>query len=299
MIREVRRDGERVWMDVTNPSPEELAGLARDYGLHPALVADCMQPEHLPKYERTGDTTFVIVRAVDSGAGVDADTPQALTHKVAMFLGKNFLVSVHRKEMAFMAALRERYANPQQPIYLQVVLIEVLQAAVETFQQLLDGAEAQIQAFEVAVLRDHRDVARWEGVFHAQARLTLIKRLLWHTLSAAQKFVPYSSVNQPLCQALRERVETLEFFADNLLDDLRNLLAMQLSLAAKGTNDVMRVLTVFSAFFMPLTFLVGVYGMNFDNMPELGWRWGYLGVWAVMLGLAFGLFRWFRGKGWL
>ncbi|MBI5490375.1 MAG: hypothetical protein HY905_23765 [Deltaproteobacteria bacterium] len=299
MIREVRREGERVWLDVTAPTREELASLAKDYGLHPTQVADCLQPEHLPKYERTGDTTFVIVRAVDEGAPADADTAQALTHKVALFLGKNFLISIHRCELPFLTALRERYANPQQAIYLQVVLIETLQSAVETFQGPLDEAELRINAFEAAVLRDHRDVASWEGVFRAQTRLTLIKRLLWHTLNAAQKFVPYSSVNQPLCQDLRERVETFEFFADNLLDDLRNLLAIQLSLAAKTTNDVMRVLTVFSAFFMPLTFLVGVYGMNFRSMPELDWQWGYLAVWLCMIALSIGLWRWFRGKRWL
>jgi magnesium transporter len=80
---------------------------------------------------------------------------------------------------------------------------------------------------------------------------------------------------------------------------VNNLLAMQLSLAAHRTNEVIQVLTIFSAFFLPLTFIVGVYGMNFDLMPELRQSWGYPAVLAVMLLVSGAIWAWFRKRGWL
>jgi magnesium transporter len=91
----------------------------------------------------------------------------------------------------------------------------------------------------------------------------------------------------------------MHFYADELVDDVNNLLSIQLALASHRTNEVVRVLTVFSVFFLPLTFIVGVYGMNFQYMPELHQRWGYP---AVMLGMAlvtFAIYVWFRRRGWL
>jgi magnesium transporter len=178
-------------------------------------------------------------------------------------------------------------------------VLEVLMAAVETYNAPLEEAEAQIHCFEAAILTDNRDAAHWDRIFRTQARLTVIKRMLWHTLSAVQRFVPRSDRNLALCQDLRERIESLAFFADNLLEDLRNLLAVQLSLAANDTNDVMRTLAMYSVFFMPLSFIVGVYGMNFDDIPELHFPHGYLTVWLTMAVISVALWRWFRKKHWL
>jgi magnesium transporter len=100
-------------------------------------------------------------------------------------------------------------------------------------------------------------------------------------------------------QDLRENAESSHFYADELLDDVNNLLHMQLALAGHRTNEVVKVLTVFSAFFLPLTFLVGVYGMNFRYMPELEARWGYPAAWALMLVISLGIYVWFRRRRWL
>jgi magnesium transporter len=240
----------------------------------------------------------MIVRALDPDAKPTDDTVQALTRKIALFLGDRFLITVHRKDQPALDAVAAKYRGGTGPVYLQVVLLEILAAAVESFQPALDEAEREVHAFETAVLSERGGTAHWGAVFRAQSRLAVIKRLLWHTLSAVQQFVPYSAVNQPIQQDVRERIDNLLFFTDSLLEDLRNLLSVQLALASLRTNDVMRVLTVFSALFMPLTFIVGVYGMNFSHMPELAWRYGYPAVWALMLATIYGVYRWFRRKGW-
>ncbi|MDB4976686.1 MAG: hypothetical protein JWN48_5027 [Myxococcaceae bacterium] len=302
MIDPIRCEGDPpvpIWLDVTDPSAEELGQLADSYRLHPTLVEDCLQPMHLPKHEQSGDVTFLIVRAFDNESPPEDTSVQGLTRNIAVFLGNRFLITAHRRDQTFLLPILRTYRAAEGPIYLLSVMLEVLLAAVETYHQPLEQAENQIHVFEAAILTDRRDTDHWDAVFRTQARLTVIKRMLWHTLNAVQRFVPRSERSLPLCQDLRERIESLLFFADNLLEDLRNLLAVQLSLAANDTNDVMRTLAMYSVFFMPLSFIVGVYGMNFENIPELKWRFGYPTVWIAFVVIAIAIYRSFRKRHWL
>ena len=130
-------------------------------------------------------------------------------------------------------------------------------------------------------------------------QVTLIKRLLWRTLDVVQRMTPATGRAATLFHDVQENIESFHFYADELLDDANTVLNIQLALAAHRTGEVMRILTVFSVFFLPLTFLVGVYGMNFDYMPELRSRWGYPLVLAAMGGITLMIYMWFRRRGWL
>jgi magnesium transporter len=288
-----------LWIDVLDPTKEELQGLAENYSLPGHLLRDCLQPAHLPKHEKWDDTTFIIIRAFDSQCSRTADTVQSLTQKIALFLGDRFLISTHRKPLPLLDRLREQFSKKEEPRYLTVILVEILLAAVESYHQPLEEIEAQIHKFESAIFKSRRQTDNWESLFRTKSRLMTIKRMLWHSQNTVQKFVPFSSTNQPLCQDLRERIESLQFFSDSLIDDLNNLLNIQISLASNRTNEVVRILTIFSAFFLPLTFIVGVYGMNFKHMPELDSPYGYAGVWALIVATCLGIYVWFRKQGWI
>lgn len=299
VVIEDESTGNPLWLDVTNPTGEDLSSLAEHYGLHRKLVEDCMEPAHLPKHEKLGDTTFMIIRAYDEHATPDADTVQAMTRKIAMFLGNRFLITIHREDPAFLAPIRARYRQPSGPVYLQMVLLEVLTAAVETFHTPLEAIEITLHGFEQGLLQSQSAWSGWKEVFRTKSQLMLIKRILWHSLNTVQKFIPFSSANVPLCQDLRERIENLHFFATGLLDDLNSLLNIQMALVSNRTADIMRVLAVFSVFFLPITFIVGVYGMNFQRMPELTWRYGYAGVWVLIILVDAALYLWIRKRGWV
>jgi magnesium transporter len=130
-------------------------------------------------------------------------------------------------------------------------------------------------------------------------RITLVKRMLWHTLNATVRMTPLGSPSAPLFQDVRENAESMHAYADELLEDANNLLHIHLGLASQRTNRIVRVLTVFSVFFLPLTFIVGIYGMNFRYMPELEHRSGYPAVWGVMVVVTIAIYLWFRRRGWL
>ncbi len=291
-------EGERaLWIDVLDPTPAELRAVSQQYGISPASIQECMKPLHLPKHEVTSAATFVLVRFFDDDADVDANDVQRMTRKVALFLGNRFLVTVHRREQPFLGAISARYHASKEPVYLQVVVLDILLAAVETFHRPLEAAELTIHEFEMIALNEKSSALAWDSVLRTKIRVQTIKRLLWHTNDAVKRFVPYSSATQPLAGDLRERLESVSFFAESLDADLDSLLTVQLSLASHRANEVIRLLTVFSVFFLPITFIVGVYGMNFAHMPELQWRYGYLMVWLVIVSTVVAIYVWFRKRG--
>jgi magnesium transporter len=295
------------WIDVVDPSRGELAEVARRYNLHPTSVEDSLEPEHLPKYERIETTTFIIVRAIDSAAAKDCSTVREMTRKVAIFYGTDFLVTIHRTEQPFLTALMEEHRKASPPPdsperrkgFLPRLVINLINGAVATYERPLQEAESAIDTFEATVFGEHELSGLLRRIYLVKRRVTQMRRLLSHTLDAVKKLVPASDVTIPLFQDLRENVESTHFFADELVEDVNNLLSIQLAMASHRTGEVVRVLTVFSVFFLPLTFIVGIYGMNFDFMPELRQRWGYPAVLVGMGAVTFGIFLWFRKRGWL
>jgi magnesium transporter len=295
------------WVDVVQPTPAELADVARRYNLHPTSVEDSLEPEHLPKYERIGSTTFIIVRAMDTAAAGDCSTLHEMTRKVAIFYGTDFLVTIHRTEQPFLTEIIEEYRSTAPPDgvaerrkgFLPRLLIYIVNGAIATYQKPLEDAEATIDQFEATVFGEHEFTGLLRRIYLVKRRVTLMRRMLSHTLDAVKKLVPGSEPTAPLYQDLRENAESMHFYADELLEDVNNLLSIQLALASHRTNEVVRVLTVFSVFFLPLTFIVGIYGMNFEYMPELRQRWGYPAVLAVMGFVTLAIFLWFQRRGWL
>jgi magnesium transporter len=295
------------WVDVVHPTPEELADVARRYSLHPMSVEDSLDPEHLPKYERIGATTFIIVRAIDVGAAHDCSTLHEMTRKVAIFYGSDFMITIHRAEQPFLTALMEEYRSASPPNgtperrkgFIPRLLVDVVNGAVATYQKPLEEAETAIDTFEATVFGEHEFTGLLRRIYLVKRRVTLMRRMLSHTLDAVKRLVPGSEPTAPLYQDLRENTESMHFYADELLEDVNNLLSIQLALASHRTNEVVRVLTVFSVFFLPLTFIVGIYGMNFDFMPELRERWGYPAVMAGMGVVTLIIYLWFRRRGWL
>jgi magnesium transporter len=296
-----------VWVDVVDPTPDELSDVARRYNLHPTSVEDSLEPEHLPKYERIGSTTFIIVRAIDTAAPGDCSTLHELTRKVAIFYGTDFLITIHRTEQPFLTEIIEEYRNTAPPDgveerrkgFLPRLLIYIVNGAIATYQKPLEDAETTIDMFEATVFGEHEFTGLLRRIYLVKRRVTLMRRMLSHTLDAVKKLVPGSEPTAPLYQDLRENAESMHFYADELLEDVNNLLSIQLALASHRTNEVVRVLTVFSVFFLPLTFIVGVYGMNFAHMPELRERWGYPAVLAGMGFVTLVIYLWFRRRGWM
>jgi magnesium transporter len=304
-----RRDPDFVWIDLVHPTAEELTEIAERYGLHAVAVNDCLDPEHLPKYEAFETHTFIILRACDETADPAGATVQELTRKIAIFFAPRFLITIHRKDQAWLTAIQERPAiergkQPNRSGLLPLLLSQICNAGLDTYLAPMERIESRLDAFETKLFAggvvssaDFRHDLHEIHILKHQ--VTVYKRLLWRTSDVVQRIVPGAGRAATLFRDVQENAESYHFYADELLDDANTLLNVQLALASHRTGEVMRVLTVFSVFFLPLTFIVGVYGMNFRFMPELRERWGYPAVLGAMMLVTLAIYRWFRSRGWL
>jgi magnesium transporter len=288
------------WIDVVAPTHAELEGLAAEYQIHPLAVQDCLEPEHLPKYERLGAVTFVILRAYDEKATPDVDTVHTLTRKVAIFFSDRFVITVHRAEQRFLEELKR--VAPPAPSASELLVLAIANGAIDTFWKPLDDAEARIASIEDSQEQAGSRRSFVHEVFHLKRRINAIRSTSRHILEALKKLTAGGEgpmPSSPRLNDLRENAESLYFATDEILEDANSLLSLTLAAADHEANQVTKVLTIFAAFFLPLTFIVGVYGMNFDVMPELRWRYGYPAVLVAMAAISAAIYLWFRRKGWM
>ncbi len=292
------------WIDLSHPSRDELEQLRQDFNLHPVLVQDCMDPVHLPKYEKVGNITFIIVRIYDSDSLPSSDSVQNLTRKIAIFIGPGFFITIHRLDPNIFGQMTEHCLfdmdkNLQNGNRMQHVMVKFINKCVRTYLIPLEKAEDDLDLFESNIFTSETNSMQFQKLHIVRRRISLIKRILIHSQDVIRNLSPASETASPVYQDLKESISSLVFMSDEFLEDATNILSLQISMASQKTNEVVRVLTIFSVFFMPLTFIVGVYGMNFQFMPELHSEFGYLYVWILMIVVTVGIAYWFLKKGWI
>jgi len=288
------------WLDIINPTHEELQGVADEFGLHATSLEDCLDPRHQPKFERVGNVVFIIVRAYDEGCNPKTDNILELTRKVAIFVGDRFILTVHRCDLRFVQELREKWQSkggirPDQTL----LLFDLLKAVILSFAPALDQLEQTVDDFEERLFSNEDTPVIIREVHWFRSRVSAIRTIFRQSYDVILKIDDYADPVAPLYQDIRERLERYLNLTDALREAGNDILNTHISLASHRTNEVIRVLTIFSVFFLPLTFIVGVYGMNFEYMPELKWVYGYPGTWLVMLAVTVGIFIWFKRRGWL
>jgi magnesium transporter len=273
----------------------ELEQLATEYHVPHEAVQDCLNPSHLPKCEVLEDgTLFVIIRAFDHRSSNDDVGMKEMTGKLALFVRKDFLLTIHRRTYPFLESdFGERTGSPLQ------TAIAILKKAVITWEEPLEASERKVEQLESLLHRGDGVLTSLVTLHSLRSRLATLKRLAIHTLSVVQKIPIANKKEEVALRDLRETVDGLLFFSDELLEDATSLINLELGAASQRTNQVIRVLTIFSVFFMPLTFIVGIYGMNFEHMPELRSPWGYVGVWIAMTAVTISIALWFRMKRWI
>lgn len=286
-----------VWMDMTNPTKEELAEIAATYNLHKALVEDSLQPEHLPKYERIGNIQFLILRIYSSTATHKADTIQKLTDKVAVFIDSGFIITIHRLNYNFLEQIRDQHVATGKCATAFDVLQHIIHWSFLTYDEPLHGLIREIEAYEPRMFLEKKIPSLLQDLYLVKRQAYVINRIL--NLSKAILENLHDKIQPPDLNNLRDTLLRLHTNSDQIMDNSATALNTYISLTSQRTNEVVRVLTLFSVFFMPLTFIVGIYGMNFDFMPELGWPLGYYMVLLVMIAVTVAIYVWFRRKGWM
>ena len=297
------------WVRVTDPTDAELDDIADGYGLHHLEIEDVLGTVR-PKVEEFDDHTFVLLKAATLRRGDVAFADELGVQQVGFFLGDGWLVTIEPERLHALDTVRER-VDRDDPRLLSFgsdfTAYRAIDRIVDGYYDILDEIEDDIEAVEDDVMDAAGDDVL-ERINSLRRDLLSVRRLLWPTRDAVgalargdpeqieertEKF--YRDVYDHLVQ-LVDLVETYRDLTSGARDIYLNALSM-------STNEVMKTLTVVATIILPLTFVAGVYGMNFEgsptNMPELGWQYGYP---AVMLGMALMaaiLVGYFRRENWL
>jgi magnesium transporter len=284
------------WVDMLSPDPEEIQDLAPKYGLQPESIEDALQPDHLPKYERLKGYEFVILRIYNVKRESEADTVRELTNKIAVFISDSFIITVHKYEWEGIEKIKtefsEDFSSPTD------VLNEIVKLSLHSFDEPAIKLNRTIDYFEEHVFLKDRRTPLLKSLYFLKRKVDVIRRILVLSFDVVDH-IDLPGSNDAYTRDIRDLYIKQQSLFDGLAENTNHLLAIYFNISAQRTNEIIRVLTIFSVFFMPLTFIVGVYGMNFDFMPELRSPWGYPATWFAMLVVVVIIYMWFKRKKWL
>jgi magnesium transporter len=291
-----------LWLDLGDEPAEEAGRLLREeFGLHPLAVSDALRERHPPKLEDFEDYTFLLFR----GLSADSRDIDFSTIQLALFVGRRFLVTRHSADSPSTDQLwREVQENAGRlaagPAALALRLCRIM---VDRYLGILLALEPRLEELEDEILTSPRDELLGELAGYKSSLKKLRRIFAYHQQvfsSLRNRASPFfgAEIVHELNDVYehQERAVSLSGLYHELAVDL---VESYLSLASHHLNRIMKVLTIVTVIFIPLSFLAGIYGMNFDNIPELHARSGYFILLGVMAGIVLGLLVLFRKKRWL
>jgi magnesium transporter len=286
------------WIDVTEPSLNEMVELSQQYQLNQHTVRDCLQPEHLPKYEFDEETQvhFLILRYYALAAGKNASSIQELTNKIAIFYTDRIVITIHLAQTEFLETVAKRAARKCSST--TELLARIIWQALETFDDPAHYLSQQLDFYEDQVMLKKTNSDVTEALFYLKRQASISHKVLMLMLEPINH-IHAKQGEESAIQDARDQHLKVQTLYGQAMEEVNNLLGLSTSFAAQRTNEVVRILTLFSVFFMPLTFIVGIYGMNFEFMPELKQQWGYPAVLILMAVIALLIYLWFKRKNWL
>ena len=291
------------WYDVRGLHNTELIReFGEKYNIHPLAQEDILDTQQRPKMEEYDNGVFITIQALT----IEEDLNKIETEQIAIFFGKDFLLSFQEKEDDNFASVRNRLLAASGKIrrrgtdYLAYALLDTI---VDYYYPILDHIDDQINAVEASILKEPTQEDK-STIHQLKRQLLTLRKAIVPLREAVNRF---SRLDNPLVSDdtlifvrdlydhVYQIIDTIETYRD-LLNGLYDLYLSEFSYR---TNNVMQVLTIISTVFIPLTFLAGIYGMNFKHMPELEWRYGYFGLWVLMLLIVAASLFYFRRKKWI
>jgi magnesium transporter len=291
------------WINVDGLHDTRLVhSLAEKFALHPLVHEDILQPDQRPKMEDLGEYLYIVLKMVRWGGQGDG----TIIEQVSLILGPNFVISFQEQPGDVFDPIRDRIRSSKGRIrkmgadYLAYNLID---AIVDGYFVVLEHLGDRLEAIEDRVIT-HPTPETLKELYKLKREGLYFRRCVWpvRELIMGLERIETPLISESIGVYLRDAydhtiqiIDTTETFRDML----SGLVETYLSSLSSRMNEVMKILTIIATIFIPLTFIVGVYGMNFKFMPELSWPWAYPAVLAIMLTVAVLMLLYFRRKRWL
>lgn len=298
-----------IWIDIDERSSEEAEMLLHgELDIHPLAVRDALRDRHPPKLEEYPAYSFLVFKELSADSrGLDTATDEFdfSTLQLAIFVGDRLLVTRHSAGSLSVDQLWKEKAESDAPSRISpaALALRLVRIMVDRYTKLILGLELRLETLEEEILNNPKDeiLAELSGY---KSELKKLRRIFtYHQQVLLQlKSRPYPGFGEELAHEVndvyehQERAGSLTVLYYELASDL---IDSYISIASHRLNQIMKILTIITAIFVPLGFLAGVYGMNFENMPELHSRSGYFILLSVMAGIAVTLLLIFRKMRWL
>ena len=292
------------WINVDGLHQEKvLEQLGECYGLHPLILEDILNTEQRPKTEDFREYLYIVLKMIYH----DAKSGVINTEQISLILGRNFVISFQEGlEGDIFNYVREHLKNSMSRIRkmgTDYLVYSLLDAVVDNYFVILEKLGENIESIEDELVTNPRP-STLQTIHSLKRDLILLRKSVWPLREVVNSLTRSESplISSATLLYLRDVydhtiqvIDTLETFRDMV----SGMLDIYLSSVSNRLNAVMKVLTIIATIFMPLTFIAGVYGMNFKYMPELEWHWGYPAIMALMLVISLLMLWFFRKKKWL
>lgn len=290
------------WVNVCGLHDTELIKqIGEKFNIHPLVLEDILNTETRPKIEITEKYIFIAMKMLTTN---DHDH-QPVIEQVSFILGNSFIFSFLEKSDNIFIQIKDRIINnsgkvrKQDSDYLFYTLMDIV---VDQYYLTLEHIEEKIELLDDEVITN-TDQSQIKKVYTLKNKLLLIRRSIWPLREIFSRLIREESnlIDKKVMPYLRDLLDhTIQITEtiDLQREIINGLMETHLSLMSYKMNEVMKVLTVIATIFIPLTFIVGVYGMNFDYLPELHWTWAYFAAWGVMIGITTFMIFFFKRKKW-
>lgn len=272
------------------------------FAVHPLTLEDILHTAQRPKIEEFDDYLFIMLRML----GNAGDSDEVAEEQLSMVVGKGYVITFQEKPGDMFDAIRDRISTSGTALrkrgadYLAYALID---AVVDNYFKVLEQFESRIEQLDIQLLDQSANTA-FQSIYTLKKELILLRKSVWpmreiiNSISRDGFGMIDSALTGPFFRDIYDNIilviETVETYRDIVI----GMYDTRLAIVNNRMNEIMKVLTIIATVFMPLSFIAGVYGMNFRYMPELEWRWGYFAVLGFMTAVFAGMMRYFHTKRW-
>ena len=292
-----------IWIDMEAPTEADEQVLVNVFRFHPLTLEDCRETRNYPKVEEFPGYLYFIVH----GVRADTSPDHFNTIELDAFLGPNYVITYHHDMFRSINNVKKLVTTT--PVACQrgpaFLLHQILDQIVDFYSPVLDDFDDRIAKLEddiftlrrpnQAILEEIMDLKR--GVLRLRRISTRQMEVILRTSRGEFALIPAPML--PFYRDIHDHIIRITDLAESYRDLISGCLDAYMSVVGNRMNEIMKVLTIFSAIMLPLTFIAGVYGMNFENMPELTTRFGYFVVLTIMVVVAIGMLLFFWARGWL
>ncbi|KQS89809.1 MULTISPECIES: magnesium transporter CorA family protein [Chryseobacterium] len=297
-IETLYRDKNCEWIDVEAPTEEDMKYLHERYEINNLLLEDTLDPNHLPKYEADGNVKFFLLRENTELERKNLNTISDISTKIGIFLLENTIITVHRMKAKSISEAKKELASRQEECSPARVALKIALVLMKSFDdeaislfETMDNIENEI------FLKNTNHTHQIRRLYKLKRKSGLNSRVLTISTDAIDKFKLLNLPDSEFTDLKDKHKDVVADF-DHLNIQITNLISMFLALSDQKANQVMKVLAIYSVYFLPITFIAGVYGMNFDNMPELHTKHGYFYTLGLMGAIVICTFIYARRKQW-